>query len=168
MSTSCRLQLWHKNTHGESAPTEVIALIVIIMMIIIMIIIIIIDHHHYNYHDQLVVTTLVEPIKQMAETKMAGGLITKVIIMVILIEILNGILKMMILNCHYRTSQATVHSSLLLLQGDNYCSDMSFIPSPQTKLFWQKKSLQLRRSNQRGSNHDGSCSQVNDEGNYTN
>ena len=125
MSTSCRLQLWHKNTHGESAPTEVIALIVIIMMIIIMIIIIIIDHHHYNYHDQLVVTTLVEPIKQMAETKMAGGLITKVIIMVILIEILNGILKIMILNCHYRTSQATVHSSLLLLQGDNYCSDMS-------------------------------------------
>merc|ERR1711971_1513141 len=42
-----RLQLWHKNTHGESAPVE------------------------------LVVTTLVEPIKQMAETKMAGGLITK-------------------------------------------------------------------------------------------
>ena len=56
------------------------------------------DHHYYNYHDQLVVTTLVEPIKQMAETKMAGGLITKVIIMVILIEILNRILKIMILS----------------------------------------------------------------------
>ena len=95
------------------------------------IIIIIIDHHHYNYHDQLVVTTLVEPIKQMAETKMAGGLITKVIIMVILIEILNRLLKIMILNCHYRTSQATVHSLLLLLQGGNYCSDLSFIPSLQ-------------------------------------
>ena len=69
---------------------------------------------------------------------MAGGLITKVIIMVILIEILNRILKMMILNCHYRTSQATVHLSLLLLQGGNYCSDMSFIPSPNKTILAKK------------------------------
>ena len=61
LCTSHRLQLWHKNTHGDSAPVEVIGSFSVLIILIVLIIII---FTYYPPRYQLVVSTLVEPIKR--------------------------------------------------------------------------------------------------------